>query len=267
MSASIIPQLVRKDFLIMRKMIGVFCLVSLASVGVLSLLYGHIPNWVLVNIASVLLLGPAATCGIVLLMRTNVFEKEKSTQSFIMSLPRYRERIHAGETADQPPRIWCNLARDYGRGILLFRWSRPVPLRGCSIYHNGITGRLCGLHRHPQRESSIPIVGHYDSLNSVFPDGHIRLSVGDCFPRSHRRLRVWPGRGLEFNSNRHCDGTNSNGSGDACGNILYSNQKTGFHLIWRFRCIQNASEEPMAKYVLVVSQLFTKFPNLMFDSI
>ena len=87
MSASIIPQLVKKDFLIMRRMILIFCLVSLASIGVLSVLYGLIPTWVLVNIAFALLLGPAATCGIVLLMQTNVFEKEKSTQPFIMSLP------------------------------------------------------------------------------------------------------------------------------------------------------------------------------------
>jgi len=40
-----------------------------------------------VNIAFTWLLGPAATCGIVLLMKTIVFEKEKSTQLFIMSLP------------------------------------------------------------------------------------------------------------------------------------------------------------------------------------
>jgi hypothetical protein len=87
MNASIVPQLVRKDFLIMRKMVLIFCLISLASVGVLSMLYGRMPNWVFVNIAFLLLLAPAAACGIVLLMMTNVFEKEKSTQPFIMSLP------------------------------------------------------------------------------------------------------------------------------------------------------------------------------------
>lgn len=87
MSASIVPKLIKKDFLIMRKMILIFCLISLASIGVLSMLHGRIPNWVFVNIAFLLLLAPAATCGIVLLMKTNVFEKEKSTQPFIMSLP------------------------------------------------------------------------------------------------------------------------------------------------------------------------------------
>lgn len=87
MSASIIPQLVKKDFLINRKMILTFCLVSLVSIGVVSILYGRIPNWVLYNLAFLLLVAPAATCGIVLLMKTNVFEKEKSTQLFIMSLP------------------------------------------------------------------------------------------------------------------------------------------------------------------------------------
>jgi len=87
MNSSIIPQLVRKDFLIMRKTILIFCLVSLVSIGILSVLFGRIPNWVLVNIAFIFLLAPAVTCGIVLLMKTIVFEKEKSTQLFIMSLP------------------------------------------------------------------------------------------------------------------------------------------------------------------------------------
>jgi hypothetical protein len=87
MSTSIIPQLIRKDLLMSRKIIMMFCLVSLASIGMLGILFGRIPNWVLVNVAFLLLVAPAATCGIVLLMKTNVFEKEKSTQSFIMSLP------------------------------------------------------------------------------------------------------------------------------------------------------------------------------------
>ena len=87
MNNSIIPQLVRKDFLIMRKTILIFCLVSLVSIGILSMLYGRIPNWVLVNIAFIFLLAPAVTCGIVLLMKTIVFEKEKSTQLFVLSLP------------------------------------------------------------------------------------------------------------------------------------------------------------------------------------
>lgn len=87
MNSSIIPQLVKKDFLIMRKTILIFCLISLSSIAILSILFGRMPNWVLVNIAFMLLLAPAATCGIVLLMKTIVFEKEKSTQLFILSLP------------------------------------------------------------------------------------------------------------------------------------------------------------------------------------
>jgi hypothetical protein len=87
MNSAIIPHLVRKDFLIMRKTILIFALVSLASIGIIEALYARIPDWVLVNMAFVLLLGPAATCGMVVLMKTNVFEKEKSTQPFIMSLP------------------------------------------------------------------------------------------------------------------------------------------------------------------------------------
>ena len=87
MSATIIPQLVRKDFMISRTMIGVFALVSLVCAGVVGLLFGRLPGWALVNLGLILLLSPAATCGIVLLMQTIVFEKEKSTQAFIMSLP------------------------------------------------------------------------------------------------------------------------------------------------------------------------------------
>jgi hypothetical protein len=86
-STSIIPQLVRKDFMISRKMIGVFCLVSLAGVAAIALLLGRLPDWALVNIAFLFLMSPAATCGMVLLVTTVVFEKEKSTRLFIMSLP------------------------------------------------------------------------------------------------------------------------------------------------------------------------------------
>jgi hypothetical protein len=87
MSASIGPQLVRKDFRLMSRTIMMFSLVSLVSIGILAALYGHVPTWMLLNIGFLLLVSPVGTCGIVVLMKTNVFEKEKSTQSFIMSLP------------------------------------------------------------------------------------------------------------------------------------------------------------------------------------
>jgi hypothetical protein len=87
MNTAIIPKLVKKDFMIMRKMILICCLVILASITVLAILYGRVSDSRLVNIASILLISPVGTCGIILLMMTNVFEKEKSTQSFIMSLP------------------------------------------------------------------------------------------------------------------------------------------------------------------------------------
>ncbi|CAN7603988.1 hypothetical protein [Duganella sp. LjRoot269] len=87
MSTSIVPLLVKKDFRLMRPFILSFSLVSLVSIGIVFLLHGRIPDWVLMNIGFLLLIGPAATCGIVLLIKTNVFEKEKSTQAFIMSLP------------------------------------------------------------------------------------------------------------------------------------------------------------------------------------
>ncbi|MEO7691515.1 MAG: ABC-2 transporter permease [Sphingomonas sp.] len=87
MSASIVPQLVRKDFRLMSRTIAMFGLVSLVCIGILAALYGHVPTWMLLNMGFLLLVSPVGTCGIVILMKTNVFEKEKSTQPFIMSLP------------------------------------------------------------------------------------------------------------------------------------------------------------------------------------
>lgn len=87
MSTSIIPQLVRKDFLMMRKTIFIFCFVMLASIAAISLIFGRVPNVVFFNLGITLLVAPAITCAIVLLMKTIVMEKQKSTQLFIMSLP------------------------------------------------------------------------------------------------------------------------------------------------------------------------------------
>jgi hypothetical protein len=87
MSTSIIPQLIRKDFLMMRKMILIFCLMTLASIVVIGMLFGRVPNVVFFNLGITLLIAPVFTCGIVLLMKTIVMEKQKSTQLFIMSLP------------------------------------------------------------------------------------------------------------------------------------------------------------------------------------
>lgn len=87
MTHSIIPQLVKKDLMIWRKMIFVFCLMSVLAIAGLSLAFGRIPNFVLMNIGFTILIIPVAACGIALLIQTNVFEKEKSTQVFIMSLP------------------------------------------------------------------------------------------------------------------------------------------------------------------------------------
>ncbi len=87
MTRSIIPQLVRKDLQIWRKLILVFYGVSLACIAAVGALYGRIPDQVLLNLGFSLLITPVGTLGIVLLMQTNVFEKTKSTQPFIMSLP------------------------------------------------------------------------------------------------------------------------------------------------------------------------------------
>ena len=96
MSGSIVPQLVRKDFHLTRRIILAFALITLSAAAMLPWLHGRIPDWVLINIGFMLLIGPAATCGIVVAMKTIVFEKEKSTQAFILSLPvSVRDFTHA----------------------------------------------------------------------------------------------------------------------------------------------------------------------------
>lgn len=87
MTPSIVPQLVGKDLRLMRPIILGFLLVSVIFIAILSFIWGNIPAPVAANLGFIMVIGPAATCGIVVLMKTNVFEKEKSTQPFIMSLP------------------------------------------------------------------------------------------------------------------------------------------------------------------------------------
>lgn len=87
MNASIISRLVTKDLLLWRKFILVFYGTSLAGIAILAVLYNRVPTLVLINLGFSFLIGPTAALGIVLLMQTNVYEKVKSTQSFIMSLP------------------------------------------------------------------------------------------------------------------------------------------------------------------------------------
>jgi len=87
MSASIVPQLVKKDFRLMRGTILGFVLVSIVFIAILSIIDGRLPLAVTANLGFVMLIGPAATCGIVVLMKTNVLERERFTQPFIMSLP------------------------------------------------------------------------------------------------------------------------------------------------------------------------------------
>ncbi len=102
MTTSVVSHLVAKDLRLNSRIILAFCLVSLAFVAILSLLWDHVPFAVLANFGFILLVGPAGTCGIVVLMKTNVLEKEKSTQAFIMSLPiTVREFTRA--------KLWVNL--------------------------------------------------------------------------------------------------------------------------------------------------------------
>ena len=102
MSPSIVPHLVAKDLRLNSRIILAFVLVSLVFIAILSLIWGHVPMAVMANFGFILLVGPAGTCGIVVLMKTNVVEKEKSTQAFIMSLPiTVREFTRA--------KLWVNL--------------------------------------------------------------------------------------------------------------------------------------------------------------
>jgi hypothetical protein len=87
MNTPIIVRLIIKDLLIWRKLILSFCGASAACVALLAVLYHRIPYLVFMNLGFTLLVTPTAALGIVLLMQTNVFEKAKSTQHFIMSLP------------------------------------------------------------------------------------------------------------------------------------------------------------------------------------
>jgi hypothetical protein len=87
MSTSIVPQLVRKDLLLWRRLILIFYGVSVGSIVLAGLLHGNLPDGALLNLGFTLLVAPAGTLGVVLLMQTNVFERAKSTQAFIMSLP------------------------------------------------------------------------------------------------------------------------------------------------------------------------------------
>ncbi|ESQ75506.1 ABC-2 transporter permease [Asticcacaulis sp. AC402] len=87
MSTSIVPQLVVKDLRLLRRVILAFVVVTLVFIAILAAIWDHIPVVVQGNFGFILLIGPAGTCGIVMLMKTNVFEREKSTQAFIMSLP------------------------------------------------------------------------------------------------------------------------------------------------------------------------------------
>jgi hypothetical protein len=87
MSTAIISQLVRKDFLMTRKIVLIFGVATLISIVAIHMLFGRVPNVVFFNLGFTLLIAPAITCAIVLLMKTIVMEKQKSTQLFIMSLP------------------------------------------------------------------------------------------------------------------------------------------------------------------------------------
>ncbi len=87
MSRSIVPQLVGKDLRLVGKIVLAFALISAVCITLLYLVWGYVPAVMLGNFGFILLVGPAGTCGIVVLMKTNVLEKEKSTQNFIMSLP------------------------------------------------------------------------------------------------------------------------------------------------------------------------------------
>jgi hypothetical protein len=87
MNTAIITRLIIKDLMIWRKLILIFSAVLVACIALLAIVHDRVPSQVFLNLGFTLLVTPTATLGIALLMQTNVFEKAKSTQHFIMSLP------------------------------------------------------------------------------------------------------------------------------------------------------------------------------------
>lgn len=87
MTHSMVGILVKKDLLIYRQPIMVYLGLSLLATGVVGLLVGRVPHWVLVNLGFTLLILPMGICGMHVLIHTTVHEKLQSVQPFIMSLP------------------------------------------------------------------------------------------------------------------------------------------------------------------------------------
>lgn len=128
MSDSIIARLITKDLLIWRNLILIFFAVFAACVALLAILHDRIPNHVFLNLGFTLLITPAATLGIALLIQTNVFEKAKSTQHFIMSLPVTPTHVTVAKLCVNIPAftvLWLAMAVTasyfaFGRGMLPF---------------------------------------------------------------------------------------------------------------------------------------------------
>lgn len=87
MSTAIIARLIIKDFMLWWKLILIFISAYIACVVLVAFLHDRVPSQVFLNLGFTLLVTPTATLGIALLIQTNVFERIKSTQHFIMSLP------------------------------------------------------------------------------------------------------------------------------------------------------------------------------------
>ena len=87
MNYSMISALVRKDLLIYRQPIMNYFGLSILAAGLVGLMVGRVPNWVLVNLGFTLLILPVGVCGMHVLMHTTVHEKLRSVQPFILSLP------------------------------------------------------------------------------------------------------------------------------------------------------------------------------------
>lgn len=87
MTNSMVGILVKKDLLLYRRPIMVYLGLSLVATGIVGLLVGRVPTWVLINLGFTLLVFPMGVCGMHVLMHTTVHEKLKSVQPFILSLP------------------------------------------------------------------------------------------------------------------------------------------------------------------------------------
>ncbi len=231
MSASIVPQLVRKDFLLWRRLILIFYGLSVASIALAGLLHGNVPDRVLLNLGFTLLITPVGTLGVVLLMQTNVFEKAKSTQLFIMSLPVTAREFTVAKLLVNVPTfgaLWMVTTAaifSYAFGLgLLPPGSIPMVTMVCLGVFVAYTGILCVSLLSQSLGVTILAILFFES-------GNLRLSLGDRPGRTDRQPCLRAGCRLEWHRGRRRDRAGIRGGCRDRGDAGRASPKTGLHVI------------------------------------